>query len=144
MLNSKGHTKAIQKYIQLLATHFGLAVKPCPLRPSSSASAGPRVTHRQRAHPHPRATLPHVVDITHASRFPHTTCLINIKKTLKPLKVCAIKTPCLLGFHICPVSFFSFFPRLSVVYQIPNFWSFLLVIIIILTNICLPLMCLSL
>lgn len=41
------------------------------------------------------------------------------------------------------MSFFSF-PRLSIVYQIPNFWSFLLVIIIILTNICLPLMCLSL
>ena len=69
---------------------------------------------------------------------------VNIKKTLKPLKGCEIKTDCLPGFHICPVSFFSFFPRLSIVYQIPNFWSFLLVIIIILTNICLPLMCLYL
>ena len=94
--------------MQLLATHFGLAVKPCPLRPSSSAPAGPRATRCQRAHPHPRATLSHVVDITHASRFPHTTHLINIKKNFKTTQSLWDKDTLHPWFHICPMSFFSF------------------------------------
>ena len=137
----KGHKKDIQKCIQLLATHFGLAVKPCLLRPqqdpgdplSEGSPASQSDTAPCHGH-HPCLQIP-----TH-----HTINIKKKKKTLKPLKVCEIKTDCLPGFHVCRVSFFSFFPRLSIVYQIPNFWSFLLVIIIILTNICLPLMCLYL
>ena len=82
----RGRTdKYIQKYIWLLvcgswALGQGCAVKPCPPKPSSSASAGSCGQGPTTwSLPTFLSDTPHWVDITHTFKRPHTTHLINIK-----------------------------------------------------------------